>query len=130
MARLSQEEQVFFISSTYCPFCYDAIVRVLMLRLYGFFGIRLLLARAGRGLWQSERCKVRNFKEKLVVALSIATPERPLSYVILEGQATVTSDGLNDVVQKMCLLYDGPERGAAFAKELLGQERMIFLILP
>ena len=35
--------------------------------------------------------KVRNIQSNPAVALSIATPERPLSYVVLEGQAEVTS---------------------------------------
>ena len=27
----------------------------------------------------------------------------------------------------MCVLYDGPDRGAEFARELLGENRMILL---
>jgi len=30
-------------------------------------------------------------------------------------------------VERMCLLYDGPIRGAEFAKELLGQQRMVLI---
>ena len=71
--------------------------------------------------------KVRNIERNPAVALSIATPERPLSYVVLEGQAEVTSDGLDKVVERMCVLYDGPDRGGDFAKELLGEERMVLL---
>ena len=71
--------------------------------------------------------KVRNIKQNPAVALSIATPERPLSYVVLEGQAKVTSEGLAQVVEKMCVLYDGQGKGTEFAKELLGQERMVLL---
>lgn len=71
--------------------------------------------------------KVRNIKSNPSVALSIATPERPLSYVVLEGQAEVTSEDLDTVVERMCALYDGPDRGAEFAKELLGEERMVLL---
>ena len=71
--------------------------------------------------------KVRNIERNPAVALSIATPERPLSYVVLEGQAEVTSEGLAQVVERMCVLYDGPDRGAEFAKELLGDERMVLL---
>ena len=129
MARLSQEEQALFLSQA---------------RIAHFVTMRSVTrphvapvwflwdqASTGKGrAWvmaDANAVKVRNVKKNSSVALSIATPERPLSYVILEGQATVTSDGLNDVVQKMCLLYDGPERGTAFAKELLGQERMILL---
>jgi hypothetical protein len=61
------------------------------------------------------------------VALSIAAPERPLSYVVLEGQAEITPDGLEQVVERMCVLYDGLGRGEEFAKELLGEERMVLL---
>ena len=71
--------------------------------------------------------KVRNISLNPAVALSIATPERPLSYVVLEGRAEVTSEGLGDVVERMCVLYDGPGKGAEFAKELLEEERMVLL---
>ena len=71
--------------------------------------------------------KVRNIKNNPAVALSIATPERPLSYVVLEGQARVTSEGLADIVERMCVLYDGPGKGDDFAKELLGEARMVLL---
>ena len=71
--------------------------------------------------------KVRNIQSNPAVALSIATPERPLSYVVLEGQAEVTSEDLAQVVERMCVLYDGPDKGAEFAKELLGEERMVLL---
>jgi hypothetical protein len=27
----------------------------------------------------------------------------------------------------MCVLYDGPDRGAKFAKELLGDDRMVLI---
>ncbi len=71
--------------------------------------------------------KVRNIKENPAVALSIATPERPLSYIVLEGQAKLSLEHLEPIVERMCVLYDGPERGAEFAKELLGEERMVLL---
>jgi PPOX class probable F420-dependent enzyme len=71
--------------------------------------------------------KVRNIKNNPVVALSIATPERPLSYVVLEGQAQVTTEGLAGIVERMCVLYDGPGKGTDFAKELLREERMVLL---
>jgi PPOX class probable F420-dependent enzyme len=71
--------------------------------------------------------KVRNVKRNPLVALSIATPERPLSYVVLEGKAELKPEDLNRVVERMCVLYDGPERGAEFAKELLEEDRMVLL---
>ena len=71
--------------------------------------------------------KVRNIKANPAVTLSIATPERPLSYVVLEGTAQLNSADLARVVERMCVLYDGPERGADFARELLGENRMVLL---
>ena len=71
--------------------------------------------------------KVRNIKGNPAVTLSIATPERPLSYVVLEGRAQINSEDLARVVERMCVLYDGPERGVEFAKDLLGEDRMVLL---
>jgi len=71
--------------------------------------------------------KVRNIKGNPAVTLSIATPDRPLSYVVLEGRAQINVDDLPRVVERMCVLYDGPERGADFAKELLRENRMVLL---
>ncbi len=71
--------------------------------------------------------KVRNIRRNPAVAVSIATSERPLSYVVLEGRAKITTEELAGVVERMCVLYDGPERGAKFAKELLGEDRMVLL---
>ena len=71
--------------------------------------------------------KVKNVRGNPAVTLSIATSERPLSYVVLEGRAQINSDDLARVVERMCVLYDGPQRGADFAKELLGEDRMVLL---
>ena len=47
--------------------------------------------------------------------------------MVLEGQAKVTAKNLDQVVERMCVLYDGPDRGAEFAKELIGEDRMVLL---
>ncbi|MBT97989.1 MAG: hypothetical protein CL902_05095 [Dehalococcoidia bacterium] len=129
MARLTQEEQDLFLSQ-------PRLAHFVTVRPAGRPHVAPVWflwdqAATGKGrAWvmaDANAVKVANVKQNPSVALSIATPERPLSYVILEGQATITSDGLDDVVERMCLLYDGPERGAEFAKELLGAERMILL---
>ena len=39
----------------------------------------------------------------------------------------MTSKNLDQVVERMCVLYDGPDRGAEFAKELIGEDRMVLL---
>lgn len=71
--------------------------------------------------------KVRNIRGNPAVSLSVAAPERPLSYVVVEGRAEITTENLASVVERMCVLYDGPERGVEFAKELLGEGRMVLL---
>ncbi len=63
--------------------------------------------------------KVRNIQRSPSVALSVAADSRPYRYVILEGDAEVTEDNLEEMVKRICVRYDGPERGAEFAEELL-----------
>ena len=124
MARLTQEEQESLLAR-------PMIANLVTMRPAGTPHIA-----PGWFLWDRGRAfvmadanavKVRNVKRNPVVALSIATADRPLSYVVLEGKAKITSENLDDVVERMCKLYDGPERGAEFAKELLGENRMVLL---
>ena len=68
--------------------------------------------------------KVRNIRRNPAVALSVATPDHPYNYVTIEGTANIASNGLEDMVLETCILYEGPERGAEFAQELLAGERL------
>ncbi len=72
-----------------------------------------------------EAVKVRNIRRNPAVALSVAAPGRPYSYAVVEGTAEVTTDDLGPIVRRICLHYDGPERGEEFARELLDQGRMV-----
>ncbi len=124
MVRLSQEEQELFLAQ-------PRIAHLVTLRPAGTPLVAPVWFLWDRGrafvMADANAVKVRNVKRNPAVALSIATPDRPLSYVVLEGQAEVASENLADVVERMCVLYDGPERGAEFAKELLGEDRMVLL---
>ena len=71
--------------------------------------------------------KVKNILQNPSVAVSVATPERPLSYLVLEGQAKLSAEALEPRVERMCVLYDGRDRGVQFARELLGENRMVLL---
>ena len=71
--------------------------------------------------------KVRNIRANPAVALSVAVDERPYQYVILEGRTRVREDGLEDMVNRICIRYDGPERGAEFAQELLSSGGTVLL---
>ena len=124
MARLSQEEREDFLGE-------PRIAHLVTLRPEGTpHAAPVWFLWDGGKAWvmaDGGAIKVRNIKQNPAVALSIATPERPLSYVVLEGQAKVTSKNLDQVVERMCVLYDGPGRGAEFAKELIGEDRMVLL---
>ena len=124
MARLTQEEQESLLAR-------PMIANLVTMRPAGTPHIAPVWFLWDRGrafvMADANAVKVRNVKRNPVVALSIATADRPLSYVVLEGKAKITSENLDDVVGRMCKLYDGPERGAEFAKELLGENRMVLL---
>ena len=71
--------------------------------------------------------KVRNVRGNPTVALSVATDQRPYIYVVLEGEARVHTDNLVEVVNRICVHYDGPERGYAYAQELLAEGAMVLI---
>ena len=85
-------------------------------------GQALIMADAGA-------VKVRNIRRNPAVALSVATPDHPYNYVTIEGTADVTGNGLEDMVRETCVLYEGPERGAEFAQELLADERLTLVTI-
>ena len=124
MAKLSQQEMDRFLAQ-------PRIAHLVTLRPAGTPHVAPVWFLWDRGrafvMADANAVKVRNIESNPAVALSIAPSERPLSYVVLEGQAEVTSEDLPQVVERMCVLYDGPERGAEFAKELLGEDRMVLL---
>ena len=71
--------------------------------------------------------KVKNIRRNPTVSLSVADGQRPYRYVVLEGEATVTGDNLSREVEFICIRYDGPERGAEFAQELLSEMRLVLI---
>lgn len=73
--------------------------------------------------------KVRNIRRNPAVALCVCTPDHPYEFVTIEGRADASSGGLEDMVRRTCILYEGPERGAEFAAELLGDERLTLITI-
>ncbi len=124
MAKLSQDELVRFLDEAH-------VAHLVTLRLNGkphvapvwyvWDGSRAVVM-AGQ-----DAIKVQNIRRNPAVSLSIAAAQRPYHYVIIEGLATVTRDDLDRQVRRICVRYDGPERGEAFARELLAEERMVLL---
>ena len=72
----------------------------------------------------ADAVRVRNIQHNPQVALSIATDHRPLKYVVLEGEGRVTNQDLSTLVERICVRYDGPGRGRAYAEELLSDDRI------
>lgn len=83
-------------------------------------GKALVMADAGA-------VKVRNIRRNPAVALSVATPDHPYVFVTIEGTADIGTEGLEDMVRRTCIHYEGPERGAEFAEELLADERLTLI---
>ena len=73
--------------------------------------------------------KVRNIRRNPAVALCVATPDHPYNYVTIEGTANITGDGLEDMVRRTCVLYEGQQRGAEFATEMLRDERLTLIVI-
>ena len=71
----------------------------------------------------ADAVRVRNLQRNPQVALSIASDQRPLKYVVLEGEGRVINQDLSTLVERICVRYDGPERGRAYAEELLSIDR-------
>ena len=87
-------------------------------------------ARDGGRVWVmtgSGTAKARNLTNNPAVSLSIAAPGRPYWYIVLEGIASLTKDNMESMVKNICTLYDGPVRGAEFARELLTEEDMVLI---
>ncbi len=89
------------------------------------------LWKGGRALVMADASavKVRNIRRNPAVALSVATPDHPYNYVSIEGTANIASEGLEAMVRETCVLYEGPQRGAEFADELLADERLTLITI-
>ena len=89
------------------------------------------LWKDGRALVMADAAavKVRNARRNPAVALCVCTPEHPYNYVTVEGTASITDEGLEDMVRQTCVLYEGPQRGAEFADELLADESLTLIAI-
>ena len=64
------------------------------------------------------------------VSLSVATDEWPYQYVILEGEATVSSDNIKEAVRTIFSRYEGAERGEEDATELTeGDQQLVAIVI-
>lgn len=73
--------------------------------------------------------KVRNIRRNPAVALCVATQGRPYTYVTVEGQASLPSEGLAETVQEAFVLYEGPELGPEYADIVLANENLALIAI-
>ena len=73
--------------------------------------------------------KVRNIRRNPAVSVCVSTAGRPYAFVSVEGLASIGTEGLEDMVRRICVNYDGPERGPEFARELLADERITLITI-
>ena len=126
MARLTTEELDEFLSQPH-------LAHLVTLRASGTAHVAPVwfLWDAGRVyvMADADAVKVRNIRRNPAVAVCVATPGRPYSFVTIEGTADTGAEGMEAMVHRICVNYDGPERGPEFARELLGDERMTLITI-
>ena len=71
--------------------------------------------------------KVHNIRRDPRVSVSIATPGEPYGYVLIQGEAEVTTRNLEAVLTSICIRYKGEEEGRAFAEEMLGYDNGVII---
>ena len=73
--------------------------------------------------------KVRNINRDPRVVVSIAVPDEPYKYVLIEGNAEVTTGDLEMTTISMCIRYRGVDRGSRLARELLEDGDTVVIVV-
>ena len=76
---------------------------------------------------QTTAVKVRNIRQDARVAVSIATQEAPYGYVIVNGTAEISNEGIPDEVRAMAIHYKGEVEGEVYIRQAL--QEMEFCLL-
>lgn len=65
--------------------------------------------------------KVRNIKHEPRVSLSVAVQDRPYRYVLINGTAELSQDGVPELTRAMAVRYQGEEEGNSYADRVLAE---------
>lgn len=76
---------------------------------------------------QTTAVKIRNIRHDPRVAISVATQEAPYGYVIVNGTAAISNDGIPDEVRAMAIHYKGEVEGEIYIQQAL--QEMEFCLL-
>ena len=61
--------------------------------------------------------------------MCIAPPGEPYRYVLIEGNAKVTTRDVEEVTLSICVRYRGADRGGRFARELLESGDTVVIVV-
>lgn len=70
---------------------------------------------------QTTAVKVRNIRRDPRVALSVAAQQAPYGYVIVNGAASISDDGIPDEVRAMAIHYKGEVEGETYIRQALAE---------
>ena len=76
---------------------------------------------------QTTAVKVRNIRQDARVSMSVAKQDAPYGYVIVNGKAEISSEGIPDEVRAMAIHYKGEEEGEIYIRQAL--QEMEFCLL-
>ncbi len=76
---------------------------------------------------QTTAVKVRNIRHDARISMSVATQEAPYGYVIVNGTAAISNDGIPDEVRAMAIHYKGEVEGEIYIQQAL--QEMVFCLI-
>ena len=75
--------------------------------------------------------KVRNIQHEPRVSISIATDASPYEYVLVNGTADISYEGIPELVLTMAVHYEGKEEGEAYTERILKEmEFCVITVTP
>ena len=76
---------------------------------------------------QTTAVKVRNIRKDARVSMAVSKQDAPYGYVIVNGTAKISNDGIPDEVRAMAIHYKGEEEGEIYIRQAL--QEMEFCLL-
>jgi PPOX class probable F420-dependent enzyme len=68
---------------------------------------------------QTNSVKVRNIQHEPRVSLSVAIHERPYKYVLINGTAELSKEGIPELTRSLAIRYQGEQEGNEYADRVL-----------
>lgn len=78
---------------------------------------------------QKTAVKVRNIRHDARVSMSVAKQDAPYGYVIVNGTAVISEDGIPDEVRAMAIHYKGEVEGEIYIRQALSEMEFCLLTI-